>query len=240
MRNAQILAVVVSVFMSTWVRGDDVDLDKAIDKAVEILGKYSNEKEDTVPAEAFQKCKGLAILNVVKAGFIFSGSGGTGLVVVRTKNGKWSPPSAISAGGVGIGLQAGGSNVDYVMLLNTDDAVKEFSKQGNYKGGVEAEGTAGSEGRNLSAGLAGMSAITTYSFSQGLFGGVSTSDMGFGVEDDTNSDFYGESLKARDILAGKNKQTPPAVKKLWKALEEADRKTKITYENALKTGGTKK
>ena len=158
MRNAQILAVVVSVFMSTWVRGDDVDLDKAIDKAVEILGKYSNEKEDTVPAEAFQKCKGLAILNVVKAGFIFSGSGGTGLVVVRTKNGKWSPPSAISAGGFGVGLQAGGSNIDYVILMNSDDAVEQFSKEGNYRGGVEAEGTAGTEGRNLSAGMAGMSA----------------------------------------------------------------------------------
>ncbi|NBQ56119.1 MAG: hypothetical protein EBU36_05695 [Verrucomicrobia bacterium] len=156
MRNAQILAVVVSVFMSTWVRGDDGDLDKAIDKAVEILGKYSNEKEDTVPAEAFQKCKGLAILNVMKAGFIFSGSGGTGLVVVRTKNGKWSPPSAISAGGFGVGLQAGGSNIDYVILMNSDDAVEQFSKEGNYRGGVEAEGTAGTEGRNLSAGMAGM------------------------------------------------------------------------------------
>ena len=240
MNQAPFFAAILWMLASVGTRADSGDLEKAIDKAVEILDRYANEKEDTVPSEAFQKCKGLAIMNVVKAGFIFSGSGGTGLVVVRTKNGKWSPPSAISAGGVGIGLQAGGSNVDYVMLLNTDDAVKEFSKQGNYKGGVEAEGTAGSEGRNLSAGLAGMSAITTYSFSQGLFGGVSTSDMGFGVEDDTNADFYGESLKARDILAGKNKQTPPAVKKLWKALENTDRKTKVTYENALKTGGTKK
>ncbi|NCY23183.1 hypothetical protein EBX31_14685 [bacterium] len=222
----------------TWADGGD--LEKAIDQAIEILDRYANEKEDTVPAEAFQKCKGLAIMHVMKAGFIFSGSGGTGLVVMRTKNGKWSPPSAISAGGIGIGLQAGGSSVDYVMLLNTDDAVKEFSKQGNYKGGVEAEGTAGSEGRNLSAGLAGMSAITTYSFSQGLFGGVSTSDMGFGVEDDTNQEFYGESLKARDILAGKNKQTPAAVKRLWKALDEADRKTKITYENNQKNSSSKK
>jgi len=240
MQKRLTLATAFLACLPMFVLGDDGDLEKAIDKAVEILDRYSAEKEDTVPAEAFQKCKGLAILNVIKAGFIFSGSGGTGLVVVRKPNGKWSPPSAISAGGIGIGLQAGGSNVDYVMLLNTEDAVKEFSKQGNYKGGVEAEGTAGSEGRNLSAGLAGMSPITTYSFSQGLFGGVSTSDMGFGVEDDTNQDFYGENLKARDILAGKNKNTPPAVKKLWKALEDADRKTKITYENAQKNRPPKK
>ena len=230
-----------------WVAGvgmiwaDDGDLDKSIDKAVEIMDKYANEKDDTAPAEAFQKAKGLAILNVMKAGFIFSGSGGTGLVTVKMKNGKWSPPSAISAGGFGIGLQAGGSNIDYVILMNSDDAVEQFSKEGNYRGGVEAEGTAGTEGRNLSAGMAGMSApVTSYSFSEGLFGGVSTSSLAFGVEDDTNESFYGEKMESKDILAGKVKKVPPSVQKLWKALDEADLKTKITYQNAQKEGAKKK
>lgn len=227
--------------MPMFVQGDDGDLDKAMGKAIEILGKYAAEKEDTVPAEAFQKCKGLAILNVVKAGFIFSGSGGTGLIVVRTKNGKWSPPSAISAGGFGVGLQAGGSNIDYVILMNSDEAVEQFSKEGNYRGGVEAEGTAGTEGRNLSAGMAGMSApVTSYSFSEGLFGGVSTSSLAFGVEDDTNESFYGEKVESKDILAGKVKKVPSSVQKLWRALEEADRKTKVTFQNAQKDQTKKK
>ena len=219
--------------MGSSLRADDGDMDKAIDKAVEILEKYANEKSDTAPAEAFQKAKGLAILNVFKGGFIFSGSGGIGLVTVKMKNGKWSPPSAISAGGFGVGLQAGGSNIDYVILLNTVEAVEQFSKEGNYRGGVEAEGTAGSEGRNLSAGMAGMSApVTSYSFSEGLFGGVSTSSLAFGVEDDTNEDFYGEKLESKDILAGKVKKVPPAVRKLWRALEETDKQTKVTAAGA--------
>lgn len=162
-------------------------------------------------------------------------------MTVKMKNGKWSPPSAISAGGFGIGLQAGGSNIDYVILMNSDDAVEQFSKEGNYRGGVEAEGTAGTEGRNLSAGMAGMSApVTSYSFSEGLFGGVSTSSLAFGVEDDTNESFYGEKMESKDILAGKIKKVPPSVQKLWKALDEADRKTKITYQNALREGAKKK
>lgn len=229
------------VAFAGMVWADDGDLDKSIDKAVEILDKYAGEKDDTAPAEAFQKAKGLAILNVMKAGFIFSGSGGTGLVTVKMKNGKWSPPSAISAGGFGVGLQAGGSNIDYVILMNSDDAVEQFSKEGNYRGGVEAEGTAGTEGRNLSAGMAGMSApVTSYSFSEGLFGGVSTSSLAFGVEDDTNEAFYGQKLESKDILAGKVKKVPASVQKLWRALEEADRKTKITYQNAQKKSATKK
>ena len=241
MRRILMALWLAGFLLEAVVRADDGDLDKAIDKAVEILDKYANEKDDTAPAEAFQKAKGLAILNVMKAGFIFSGSGGTGLVTVKMKNGKWSPPSAISAGGFGIGLQAGGSNIDYVILMNSDDAVEQFSKEGNYRGGVEAEGTAGTEGRNLSAGMAGMSApVTSYSFSEGLFGGVSTSSLAFGVEDDTNESFYGEKMESKDILAGKVKKVPSSVQKLWKALDEADRKTKITYQNAQKEGAKKK
>lgn len=219
----------------TVLRADDGDLNKAIDKAVEILDRYANEKNDTAPAEAFQKAKGLAILNIFKGGFIFSGSGGTGLVTVKMKNGKWSPPSAISAGGFGIGLQAGGSNIDYVILMNTEEAVEQFSKEGNFRGGVEAEGTAGTEGRNLSAGMAGMSApVTSYSFSEGLFGGVSTSSLAFGVEDDTNEAFYGERVESKDILKGKVKRIPSAVPRLWRALEEADKKTKVIAADAAK------
>ena len=217
------------------LRAEDADLEKAIDKAVEILRKYADEKNDTAPAEAFQKAKGLAILNIFKGGFIFSGTGGSGLVTVKMKNGKWSPPSAISAGGFGVGLQAGGSNIDYVILMNTDEAVEQFSKEGNYRGGVEAEGTAGAEGRNLSAGMAGMSApVTSYSFSEGLFGGVSTSSLAFGVEDDTNEAFYGEKVESKDILEGKVKHVPSSVNKLWKALEEADQKTKAIAAQAEK------
>jgi lipid-binding SYLF domain-containing protein len=241
MQKVLLLGSVVLVLITMGVRGDDGDLDKAIDKAVEILDKYASEKDDTAPAEAFQKAKGLAILNVMKAGFIFSGSGGTGLVTVKMKNGKWSPPSAISAGGFGVGLQAGGSNIDYVILMNSEEAVEQFSKEGNYRGGVEAEGTAGTEGRNMSAGMAGMSApVTSYSFSEGLFGGVSTSSLAFGVEDDTNESFYGQKMESKDILAGKVKNVPASVQKLWKALEEADRKTKVTYQNAQKDQAKKK
>lgn len=241
MQKVLLLGAVVLVLITMGVRGDDGDLDKAIDKAVEILDKYASEKDDTAPAEAFQKAKGLAILNVMKAGFIFSGSGGTGLVTVKMKNGKWSPPSAISAGGFGVGLQAGGSNIDYVILMNSEEAVEQFSKEGNYRGGVEAEGTAGTEGRNMSAGMAGMSApVTSYSFSEGLFGGVSTSSLAFGVEDDTNEAFYGQKMESKDILAGKVKKVPASVQKLWRALEEADRKTKVTYQNAQKDQAKKK
>jgi lipid-binding SYLF domain-containing protein len=69
--------------------------------------------------------KGLAILTVTKGGFIFSGRGGTGIVVARTEKG-WSGPSAIGTGGIGFGFQAGVQISELVIVLNTPAAVEAF------------------------------------------------------------------------------------------------------------------
>ena len=163
---------------------------------------------------------------IIKAGFIVAGEGGDGLVVVRQGK-KWSHPTAISAAGAGVGFQAGGSSQNYVLLLNTDEALEQFSKKGNYTSSADVEGTAGPEGRELSAGVATVHApVYTYSFTQGLFGGVSLSGLGYGSADDTNENFYGQRLTPKEILDGKVKKTPEAVRRLWKVLEEIDKKPK--------------
>ena len=50
-------------------------------------------------------CTGIAFLTVVKGGFFFSGTLGTGCVVGRLRNGRWSAPSAICMANVGWGFQ---------------------------------------------------------------------------------------------------------------------------------------
>ena len=202
-------------------------MEERIDKTIEVLQEYGKAQGDSIPRQVFHDAKGLAVLWVIKAGFIVAGEGGDGLVVVR-KGKKWSHPSAISAAGAGVGFQAGGSSQDYVLLLNTDNAVEQFSQKGNYTSSAEVEGTAGPVGRELSAGVATVNApVYTYSFTKGLFGGVSLSGLGYASADDTNENFYGERLNPKEILEGKVKKTPEAVKRLWKALEELDKKPKI-------------
>ena len=148
---------------------------------------------------------------------------------------KWSHPTAISTAGAGVGFQAGGSSQDYVLLLNTEWAVEQFSKKGNYTSSAEVEGTAGPTGRELSAGVATVNApVYTYSFTKGLFGGVSLSGLGYGSADDTNENFYGQRLTPKEILDGKVKKTPPAVHRLWKALEELDKKQKLEGKTPTK------
>ena len=202
-------------------------LGESIDKTIDILDQYGKAQGDSIPRNVFHECKGLVILSIYKAAFIIGAEGGEGLVVIRKGN-KWSPPSGISAAGAGVGFQAGGSVQDYVLLLNTEEAVKQFMQKGNYTSSAAVEGTAGPVGRELSAGVATVNApVYTYSFSKGLFVGVSLSGLGFGSADDTNENFYGERLNPREILDGKVKKTPEAVKRLWKALEELDQKPAI-------------
>ncbi|MCX6935511.1 MAG: lipid-binding SYLF domain-containing protein [Verrucomicrobia bacterium] len=237
------LAVTLGLFLVTLVPAPAAStLAESIDKTIEILHQYGESQGDSIPRNVFHECKGLVILSIYKAAFIIGASGGEGLVVMRTADGKWSPPSAISAAGAGVGFQAGVSNQDFVMLLNTEEAVRQFEQKGNYTSSAECEGTAGPVGRELSAGVATVNApIYTYSFSKGLFGGVSLSGRGLASADDTNENFYGERLNPREILAGKIKKTPEAVKQLWKALEELDKKPKIEGKTPSKNakGSTK-
>ena len=209
-------------------------MEERIDKTIDILEQYGKAQGDSIPREVFHKAKGLVTMWIIKAGFIVAGEGGDGLVVVRQGK-KWSHPTAISAAGAGVGFQAGGSSQDYVLLLNTEEAVKQFSQKGNYTSSAEVEGTAGPVGRELSAGVATVNApVYTYSFTKGLFGGVSLSGLGYGSADDTNENFYGERLTPKEILDGKVKKTPEAVKRLWKALEELDKKPKIEGKTPTK------
>ena len=71
------------------------------------------------------------MFSVLKAGFVFSGKAGSGLVIARLPDGSWSAPSCIATGGVGWGLQIGADLTEFVIILNSEDAVRAFSMGGN-------------------------------------------------------------------------------------------------------------
>lgn len=62
---------------------------------------------NSIPKEVLLKAKGLAVFTILKAGFVWSGRIGSGIVIARLEDGSFSAPSAIATGGVGFGLQIG-------------------------------------------------------------------------------------------------------------------------------------
>jgi lipid-binding SYLF domain-containing protein len=117
-----------------------------VDQAVTIIERFQEIPEKAIPRAVMRDAKGLAILTVTKGGFIFSGRGGTGVVVARTDKG-WSGPSAIGTGGIGFGFQAGVQVSELVILLNTPEAVNAFSKGGNVTLGAGMSIAAGPRAR---------------------------------------------------------------------------------------------
>lgn len=58
-------------------------------------------QDQSIPLPLISNAKGLAFLTVAKAGFFVSGRFGTGLVIAKLPDHRWSAPSAIGTAGVG-------------------------------------------------------------------------------------------------------------------------------------------
>ena len=178
-----------------------------VDRCTNSIRQFRSLPEKGIPRSVLRHARGLAIINVVKAGFIFSGRGGKGVVVARTRHG-WSGPSFIGTGGAGWGPQIGGEVTDFVFVLNNDAAVRAFSRGGNVTLGADASVAAGPVGRAAEAGVAPTAAIYTYSRSKGLFVGASLEGAVIGTLKNENASYYGRPVTAQEILHGQ--AHPPA------------------------------
>lgn len=196
-----VLVICLSASSAHAILQDDVD------QAVSIIERFEAIPESAIPPRVLADAKGLAILTLTKAGFIVSGRGGTGVVVARTEKG-WSGPSAIGSGGLGVGFQAGIQVSEYVIILNTQEAVNAFSKGGNVTLGGNLSAALGPIGRSAEAGAAPQAAIYTYSRSQGIFAGISLEGTVVATRYEANEEFYGKPVYPADILSGSVK--PPA------------------------------
>lgn len=173
-----------------------------VDQAATIIERFQAVPEKAIPQAVLKDAKGLAIMTVIKAGFVVSGRGGKGVVVARTRNG-WSGPSFIGTGGAGFGFQIGAEVTEFVIVLNTDAAVKAFSQDANVVLGGSLSVAAGPIGRSVEAGVMPVAAVYTYSQSQGLFAGIALEGAVIGVRNDANAEYYGRAVTPDAILSGK-------------------------------------
>jgi len=178
---------------------------------------------NSVPKAVLQHARGLAVFQVIKAGFVFSGKAGSGLVIARLPDGSWSAPSCIATGGLGWGLQIGADITDFVIVLNSEDSVRAFSMGGNMTIGGNISAAAGPIGTGgaVQASLAHPAPMFSYSKSKGLFAGLSLEGTVLVERKDANRDFYGSPIPARDILSGR--VPPPEVaSRLYEVIEAAE------------------
>jgi len=199
------------------------------EKAAKILQSFLADPShpesalNSIPKAVLQRARGLAVFQVLKAGFVFSGKAGSGIVIARLPDGSWSAPSCIATGGMGWGLQIGADITDFVIVLNSEDAVRAFSIGGNVTIGGNISAAAGpiGTGGSVQASLAHPAPMFSYSKSKGLFAGISLEGTVLIERKDANRDFYGSPVPARDILSGR--VPPPEVaSRLYEIIEAAE------------------
>lgn len=174
-----------------------------VEQAASIIARFRALPEQGIPARVLNEAYGLAILTVTKAGFIWTGKYGEGVVIARTAEG-WSGPAFIKTAGAGFGPQIGGSVTELVLVLNTPAAVKSFSTGTKLQLGGSLSVAAGPVGRSADAGVTTRAAVFAYSISQGLFAGVSLEGTVIEMNPKSNARYYAPArpVSAPLILSG--------------------------------------
>lgn len=152
-----------------------------------------------------KNCKGVILISVVEAGFVFSGNVGSGVVIAhKYEDDEWSAPSAIGLGGIGWGFMVGAEVKDMVICVMDDTTLDTLSGEHQVKIGGQVSATLGPVGREAEAAVnlseKGIGGTYTYSFSKGVFGGISLETAVLYVRAEENERFYGKKAKAKEIL----------------------------------------
>lgn len=180
-------------------------------KASKIIRSFvdsgNNGLDKVIPRQVLERAQGFAVFTVVKAGFLFSARGGSGIVIAKLEDGSWSAPSAIGTAGFGFGGQMGAEVTDFLVVLNSRTAVKTFMAAGSMTLGGNLSVAVGPLGRNAEgsgtlSSKGKTAALYSYSKTKGLFGGLSIEGSVIVERQDANRQAYGQDLTAKQILSG--------------------------------------
>jgi lipid-binding SYLF domain-containing protein len=172
---------------------------------------------NSVPGDVLARADCVIVLpSVKKVGFIVGGSGGRGPMSCRGGNnfaGQWSAPAMYEIGGASVGLQAGGSSTDFVLLIMSQKGV-EAMLVGKTKLGNDATVAAGPTGATASNTVGG-SDVLTYGRAKGLFAGMSLGGANLEPDNDANERLYGKkNITAKEIVLQNAAQCTPGGKDL--------------------------
>jgi len=181
-------------------------------------------KDRQIPLELVKGARGILFLTVAKIGMVIGARAGTGLVISRLPDDSWSAPSAVASIGVSWGLFAGGELTDYIIILNSEEALLPFTSSAQISIGAELAIAAGPIGRGGSFAMQmserGIAPAYSYSHSRGAYVGASLDGCILLPRDNVNHRFYGMPFSPADMLAGRVER-PVAAEPLYDALAKA-------------------
>ena len=221
-RLAVSLSVAAIFFISALPAGAGEDLKPQIlmDQALVTLNNFVKAADMEWFQAHLKNSKGVFIVpQLLKAGFIFGGSGGRGVVLLRNaKTGQWSQPAFYSIGSVSFGLQIGAEASEVIMQIRTQRGLESLYGT-SFKLGGDTSVALGPVGVGA-AGKGVTADLVSFSRAQGAYAGLSLDGSMVKVTDEFNKDYYGKSVRPVDILVKKDVSNPGSAN-LRKALAKA-------------------
>jgi len=197
-----IVAATFAVAAAPALAADDAAEAKAlVANSKEVLSQFAANKDLPTFAPALGKAKAVLIFpQVLKAGFILGGSGGTGVLMVRDAKGDWTGPAFYTMGSASLGFQAGASAAEVVMIVNSQKALDSLYSN-KFKLGGDASVAAGPKGVGTGASVA--ADFVVYSTVKGAYAGMSVDGSVLDVRQSLNQAYYGKQATPVDILVKK-------------------------------------
>jgi lipid-binding SYLF domain-containing protein len=185
-----------------------------------VLEELRSQRDTLIPERLLSRAYGIAVIpNVVKVAAVVGGRRGTGALVVRDSNGRFSNPIMVSITGGNVGWQLGVQSTDIVLVFTTRKSIEGIT-DGKLTLGGDASVAAGPLGRAASAATDQNFTAEVYSYSRnrGLFAGVSIDGTIIAIDSKANSKLYGKSAPATDIIAGRITTDAEAARRFQRAI----------------------
>ncbi len=212
------LVVVMAALLSSPVwAADAVEQQGTVDKALVTFQKFLANKRRF--RDHVKDAKALLIVpNLLKAGLILGGSGGSGVLVAWDEKAEdWSQPAFYTVRSVTFGLQIGGGVAEVIMMIRSRQALDALYKN-MFKLGGDASVAAGPVGVGSQWNVTGD--VLSFARCKGLFAGLNYDGSIARVSDDSNKAYYGKAVSLVDIIAKKAVSNPGSAK-LREALKNA-------------------
>ncbi len=203
-----VLAVLVTgvLFLSYTpaTAADRDEVQRLVDRAQVTFKEFMHDSTYSWVQKNLDRAKGVLIFpQVLKGGFIWGGSGGTGVLLVKDEGtGNWSQPAFYTMGSVTFGLQIGGEASEVLVMAMTQKAVDSlYSSSFKLGGDVSvAVGPVGA-GAKANADIPNVTAdFITFTKSRGLYGGLNLEGAVIAVRDSLNEVYYGRTVRPIDIV----------------------------------------
>lgn len=170
-----------------------------IDEAAVTLKEFLNDPDYGALRDILGRARAVMIIpDFVKAGLVLGGQSGDGVLIARGADGRWSYPAFYELVGGSIGLQAGASKQEILMIIMSDKVLDSLlDGEMTFGGGVAV--AAGPTGAEAGAPVE-RADVYTYSRSSWAYAGLVVNGGRMAADNGENRRYYGAPTTPRAIL----------------------------------------